>query len=118
MLLHGGMACPLSTAEQSILARFDAGAVSARAKAETRRRETHLPVTGLYRWWARRTTTAAKAVIDATASTIERSHLVIADPFAGGGVIALSALLGGHTVIAQELDPWAAANLQTMATPG
>ena len=118
MLLHTGLACPVSTAQQSILARFDAGAVSARAKAETRRRETHLPVTGLYRWWARRTTTVAKAVIDATASTVERSHLVIADPFAGGGVIALSALLGGHTVIAQELDPWAATNLKTMATPG
>lgn len=108
----------MNTAQQSILARLDAGAVSAQAKAEARRRETHLPVIGLYRWWARRTTTVARAVIDATSSTMERSHLVIADPFAGGGVIALSALLAGHTVIAQEIDPWAAVNLQTMATPG
>ncbi len=43
---------------------------------------------------------------------------MVVDPFAGGGVIALSALLRGHRVVAQELDPWAARNLASMSTPG
>jgi putative DNA methylase len=104
--------------QRSVLAVFDAAVVSAQARAEARRRETYLPVISLYRWWARRTTSVAKALIDAAAATLGRGDLVIADPFAGGGVIALTALLSGHTVIAQELDPWAVSNLRAMATPG
>lgn len=38
----------------------------------------------------------------------------MADPFTGGGVIALSALLRGHQVYAQDINPWAAQNLTTM----
>jgi putative DNA methylase len=102
----------------SILANLDAANVSAAAKTETRKRESALPVISLYRWWARRTCAVASALADAAAFTIGRDQLVVADPFAGGGVIALAALLKGHTVLAQELDPWAARNLATMATPG
>jgi len=102
----------------SVLANFDAGTVSAAAKAETRNRESTLPVISLYRWWARRTSAVASALTDAAVTTIGRERLVVADPFAGGGVIALAALLAGHSVVAQELDPWAARNLATMATPG
>ena len=102
----------------SVLANFDSTAVSAAAKAETRRREGALPVISLYRWWARRTSAVASALADASATTLGREQLVVADPFAGGGVIALAVLLNGHTVLAQELDPWAARNLATMATPG
>ncbi|WP_133907503.1 hypothetical protein [Actinophytocola oryzae] len=38
----------------------------------------------------------------------------MADPFTGGGVIALSALLRGHRVYAQDINPWATQNLTTM----
>ena len=102
----------------SLLVNFGSRAVSAAAKAETRRREGALPVISLYRWWARRTSAVATAITDAATSTIGRDQLVVADPFAGGGVIAVAALLSGHTVLAQELDPWAARNLATMTTPG
>lgn len=102
----------------SVLAAFDAAATSAAAKAETRKREAALPVISLYRWWARRTSAVSTALVDAAAATLGRDQLVVADPFAGGGVIALAALLRGHRVLAQELDPWAARNLATMATPG
>lgn len=102
----------------SVLAAFDATATSAAAKIETRKREAALPVISLYRWWARRTAAVSTALVDATSTTLGRDQLVVADPFAGGGVIALAALLRGHRVLAQELDPWAAQNLATMATPG
>ncbi|MGH9228001.1 MAG: hypothetical protein ACRD07_04570 [Acidimicrobiales bacterium] len=102
----------------SILALFDAAVTSVAAKAETRKREGALPVISLYRWWARRTSAVATALAGAAASAMARDSLVVADPFAGGGVIALAALLNRHTVLAQELDPWAARNLATMATPG
>lgn len=53
------------------------------------------------------------AVIDAVA-TDHDERLLIADPFAGGGVIALSALLAGHRVYAQDVNPWAARSLVAM----
>lgn len=102
----------------SVLGDLDITRVSAAAKAETRKREGTLPVISLYRWWARRTSAVATAVAVAASRSLGREELVIADPFAGGGVIALASLLSGHTVVAQELDPWAARNLATMATPG
>ncbi|MFE3172171.1 hypothetical protein ACFXPA_15255 [Amycolatopsis sp. NPDC059090] len=41
-------------------------------------------------------------------------RLLIADMFAGGGVIPLAAVVRGHQVYAQDLNPWAADGLSAM----
>ncbi|MBV9660762.1 MAG: hypothetical protein JO337_06355, partial [Acidimicrobiales bacterium] len=83
--------------------------------AETRARQRHLPPVSVYRWWARRTETVTGAVIDALAAHYGvNGNLRIADPFAGGGVIALAGLLRGHRMYAQDVNPWAARCLSTM----
>ena len=115
---HRSNTVRIAKQQRSVLTHFDAVSVSGQSKAESRRREAHLPVISLYRWWARRTSAVASALTDAATEVLGRNELVVADPFAGGGVMALAALLRGHTVLAQELDPWAARNLATMATPG
>lgn len=102
----------------SILGQFDADTTGSAARIETRRRELALPVTSLYRWWARRTAAVTTGLLDATLDATGKQSLTVLDPFAGGGVIALSALLAGHRVVAQEIDPWAARNLALMSTPG
>lgn len=107
----------MTSSPRSVLTSLDAAAASSAARSEARNRERHLPVISLYRWWARRTRSVTNALLD-SASVQLGEHMVVADPFAGGGVIALSALTQQHTVIAQEIDPWAARNLATMATPG
>ena len=40
--------------------------------------------------------------------------MVVSDPFAGGGVIPLAAVMRGHSVYAQDLNPWAATGLAAM----
>lgn len=92
---------------------LDVEAVGEAAKRETRNREVHLPPIGVYRWWARRTEAVNGALIDAMA-TARSTPLLVADPFAGGGVIPLAAVLRGHRVYAQDLNPWAARGLTAM----
>jgi hypothetical protein len=53
------------------------------------------------------------AIIDAVSADLP-GRLLIADPFAGGGVIALATLLRGHRIYAQDVNPWAARSLATM----
>jgi adenine-specific DNA methylase len=83
------------------------------ARLESRNREVHLPPVSVYRWWARRTEAVNGAVIDAV-SIDHPGRLLVADVFAGGGVIPLSAVRRGHRVYAQDLNPWAALGLHTM----
>lgn len=113
----GGAGTVRAVSTSSVLRHLDAPAVSHAARIESRSREHHLPVTSLYRWWARRTSAVATGLLHAATTELGREHLTVADPFAGGGVIALVALLEGHDVLAQEIDPWAAGNLALMATP-
>ena len=54
------------------------------------------------------------ALVEALAADSRADQLLIADPFAGGGVIALAALLRGHRVYAQDVNPWASRCLVTM----
>jgi SAM-dependent methyltransferase len=69
----------------------------------------------VYRWWARRTEAVNGALLDAAAKELNRGEpLLVADPFAGGGVIPLAALRRGHKVYAQDLNPWVGAGLSTM----
>lgn len=97
----------------SLLHGFDAAAASVRAQAEVKRREAHLPPVSTYRWWARRTEAVFGAVLDAAATKLP-GRLVIADPFAGGGVISLAAVLRGHQIYAQDVNPWATRGLAAM----
>lgn len=99
----------------SALRWIDAAAVSAAAKVETRAREHHLPPISVYRWWARRTEAVNGALLDAVAAEIgAKTPLLVADPFVGGGVIALSALKRSHRVYAQDLNPWVTQGLKAM----
>lgn len=100
---------------QSLLRNIDQDAISAAAKIETRNREHHLPPVSVYRWWARRTETVNGALLDAALRELPgRKELLVADPFAGGGVIPLAALTRGHKVYAQDLNPWVAKGLAAM----
>ncbi len=104
-----------TTITRSVLRHLDADALTAAARRESRSRQWHLPPTSVYRWWARRTETVTGAIIDAVATDSPKGdRLLIADPFAGGGVIALAALLRGHRIYAQDVNPWAACSLGTM----
>ncbi|WP_240437644.1 hypothetical protein [Sciscionella marina] len=53
------------------------------------------------------------AVIDAV-NTDMTGRLLVSDIFAGGGVIPLAAVMRGHQVYAQDLNPWAADGLSAM----
>ena len=75
-------------------------------------RFTYRPVS-TYRWWARRTEAVNGSIIDAV-SADKPGRMVVSDPFAGGGVIPLAAVMRGHSVYAQDLNPWAAAGLASM----
>lgn len=98
---------------RSSLRHLDPEVIDEAARRETRNREVHLPPVSVYRWWARRTQAVNGAVLDAIA--LDRpGRLTVADPFAGGGVIPLAALLRGHQVYAQDLNPWAAQGLAVM----
>lgn len=99
----------------SPLRHLDLSEINTAAQKETRRREAFLPPVSVFRWWARRTDAVNGLVIEATARDVGRSML-IADPFAGGGVIPLAGVVRGHRVYAQDLDPWAAAGIHTMLT--
>ncbi|ONI68267.1 hypothetical protein BWI15_35195 [Kribbella sp. ALI-6-A] len=92
---------------------LDAEEVSARVRREVRNREVHLPPVSTYRWWARRTEAVNGSIIDAV-SADKPGRMVVSDPFAGGGVIPLAAVMRGHSVYAQDLNPWAAAGLASM----
>lgn len=61
---------------------------------------------GAYRWWARRTEAVFGALLDAYAGYAGERRLLVADPFAGGGVIPFAAAARGHRVYAQDLNPW------------
>ena len=101
------------TLTHSILRDLDAVSVSTAAKAETRNREVALPPITVYRWWARRTEAINGAILDAASQQLNRP-LLVADPFAGGGVIPLAAAIRGHSVYAQDINPWAALGLAVM----
>lgn len=97
----------------SVLERFDPSAVSMRAAKEVRNREIYLPPVSVYRWWARRTEAVFGAVLDAVFVDRAGGALVV-DPFSGGGVIPLAAVIRGHQVYAQDLNPWATQGLAGM----
>lgn len=103
------------TRSKSPLRHLDLATLNEAARRETRSRESVLPPVSVFRWWARRTSAVNRGVIEAVATDTQK-RLLIADPFAGGGVIPLAALAEGHRVYAQDIDPWAARGIQSMIT--
>ncbi len=97
----------------SPLRHLDVADIDARVRREVRNREVHLPPVSTYRWWARRTESVNGAIIDAVNRDLP-GRLVVSDPFAGGGVIPLAAVVRNHRVYAQDLNPWAASGLAAM----
>lgn len=101
---------------RSILSLLDRAGVADRARKESRNREVHFPPLSTFRWWARRTGAVNEAVLDAAVSYFGNESLSILDPFVGGGTIPLVALLGGHQVQGQDINPWAVAGVRQMLT--
>ena len=98
---------------RSPLRRLDPVAVSAAARIETRNREVHLPPVSAYRWWARRTESINGAILKAVMAD-RPGRLLVADPFCGGGVIPLAAVIRHQRTYAQDLNPWATSGLVGM----
>lgn len=98
---------------KSPLRHLDPNDIDRRVRRELRNREVHLPPVSTYRWWARRSESVNGAILDAI-SHDRPGKLAVGDPFAGGGVIPLAAVMRGHSVYAQDLNPWAAAGLAAM----
>lgn len=97
-----------------IVSLLDQLKVSEQVKIESRNREVHLPPVSVYRWWARRTSAVNSAIIEAAEQAFQQSGgLKIADPFCGGGIIPMTALQRGHSVYAQDLNPWVTHGLST-----
>lgn len=97
----------------SPLRHLDPSAVSQRARKESRNREVFLPPVSTFRWWARRTGAVKEALVAAFEDG-RSDRMVVADPFAGGGVVPLEAAIRGHRVYAQDVNPWAVHGLTTM----
>lgn len=110
---HGLTQNPEPPALRSALRHLDAEVVSSRVRREVRNREVHLPPISTYRWWARRTEAVNGAIIEAVEAD-KPGRMVVSDPFSGGGVIPLAAIMRGHAVYAQDLNPWAASGLAAM----
>lgn len=102
-----------ASAVASPLRHLDPTRDGAKAQAESRNREVHLPPISVYRWWARRTEAVNGAIIDAV-NRDRPGQLLVADVFAGGGVIPLAAVMRNHRVYAQDLNPWATVGLAAM----
>ena len=59
-------------------------------EAHQRNREAQTPVISLFRWWARRPHAVVGAILDAAIAEFDSESFVVADPFSGGGTVALS----------------------------
>src|SRR3990172_2617026 len=100
----------------SILSTIDWRRVGRVAQREQSNRERYAPVVSSYRWWARRPHSVMGAILDA-AQGIYGDHFTVADPFSGGGTVAVEAARRSLTAYAQDLYPWATEGLATALTP-
>lgn len=91
-------------------------ALSRRVQKEQRNRETYSPTVSTYRWWARRSHALVGALIDRSRKVLG-DDIVVSDPMAGGGTVAIEAARRGLTMYAQDINPWAAFGLETTLNP-
>jgi len=90
----------------SILSRIDWKNVEQTVIHEQRNRERYAPVISVYRWWARRPNALMGAILDAAVKANGGKPPVVADPFSGGGTVAVESARRGIPVYAQDLFPW------------
>ncbi|MDI1336128.1 MAG: DNA methyltransferase [Lacunisphaera sp.] len=95
---------------------FKWAALSRRVRREQRNREDYSPTISTYRWWARRSHALIGALIEQAQQALGR-ELVVSDPMAGGGTVAVEAARRGLRVHAQDVNPWAAFGLETTLRP-
>src|SRR5436189_6235160 len=77
-----------------ILADVDWTKLARKVRIETKNREVYQPLISVYRWWARRPHSLMGALIDAASCRIPKGAC-IADPFSGGGTVAIEAARRG-----------------------
>src|SRR6266536_5515614 len=99
----------------SILSKIPWPEVAREIRAETRNRECHQPLVSVYRWWARRPHALIGALLDAAGEYLAKDSL-IADPFSGGGTVAIEAVRRSLNVYAQDVNPWASWGLRVSLT--
>jgi adenine-specific DNA methylase len=99
-----------------ILADVDWTKLARKVRVETKNREVYQPLISVYRWWARRPHSLMGALIEA-ASALLSKDACIADPFSGGGTVAIEAARRGYRIYAQDINPWAAWGLKVSLTP-
>jgi len=96
--------------------KFKWNALSRKVQREQRNRERYSPTISTYRWWARRSHALIGALLD-EAQRVLGKNLVVSDPMAGGGTVAVEAAQRGLVVYAQDVNPWAAFGLRTTLQP-
>jgi hypothetical protein len=99
-----------------ILSRVQWSELLRKVRTETKNREVHQPLVSVYRWWARRPHSLIGGLLEAAAPSLEPTAL-IADPFSGGGTVAVEAMRRSMNVYAQDVNPWASWGLKISATP-
>jgi len=97
--------------QEFLLSHLNWDRLKNRIKEEIRSREDAVPVVSAYRWWARRPGQLFAAILD-VAGTVR-----VADPFGGGGTVAVEAARRKLPVYVQELYPWPVFGLATALTP-
>lgn len=96
--------------------KFKWASLSRRVRKEQRNREKYSPTISTYRWWARRSHALVGALIE-EGQRVLGEQLVVSDPMAGGGTVAVEAARRGLVVYAQDVNPWAAFGLQATLEP-
>jgi putative DNA methylase len=106
----------MAARERSLLAELDWPEVEQSVRAQQRNREVHTPPISTFRWWARRSHALIGALLDQAKDAAD-ARLTVADPFSGGGTVAVEAARRQLDVYAQDLHPWAVAGLRAALTP-
>ena len=95
---------------------FKWNALSRRVRREQRNREKYSPTISTYRWWARRSHALIGELLDQGRKVLG-NDIIVSDPMAGGGTVAIEAARRGLVVHAQDVNPWAAFGLRTTLQP-
>lgn len=103
----------MSTTPPSLLSRLQWEELEFRIGAQQRNREVHTPAISTFRWWARRSHALIGEILDQAQRESGSDRFCVADPFSGGGTVAIEAARRGFDVFAQDLHPWSMAGLGT-----
>lgn len=100
----------------TILEAIDWEKINETVSIEQSNREIHVPYVSSFRWWARRPHTLIGAILDVAQKTLG-DDITVADPFSGGGTVALEAIRRNINVYSQDLYPWPTQSLAWTLTP-